>query len=168
MKHTQETAGHEKLPPLIPRTMNRVISPMTAPAWELRLHKWIYQTTDGRIGPGMIGAWTLLLQTAGRRTGQRRTSALVFARDGGRLILAASNDGKDQAPAWFHNLCAEPKVEVQMGREHFSGTAFVIKDSDSEYPRLWELMNQTNNRRYDAYQSKTSRPIPLVAIARTN
>lgn len=114
----------------------------------------------------MIGAWTLLLQTLGRLSGQRRTSALVFARDRGRLILAASNDGKDQAPAWFLNLCANPHVEVQIGREHFQGTASVINAYDSEYPRLWELINQTNNRRYDAYQSKTSRSIPLVAINR--
>ena len=168
MKSSPQTAGHEKLPPLLPRTVNRLTSPMSAPAWELRFHKWIYKTTDGRIGPGMIGAWTLLLQTTGRRSGQRRTAALVFGRDGGRLILAASNEGKDQAPGWFHNLCAEPKVEVQIGREHFSGTASVIDASDSEYPRNWELMNQTNNRRYDAYQSKTSRPIPLVAVTRTN
>jgi deazaflavin-dependent oxidoreductase (nitroreductase family) len=112
----------------------------------------------------MIGAWTLLLRTVGRRTGQPRLTALVFARDGERIILAASNDGKDQAPAWFHNLCARSDVEVQVGRKRFSGSATVIDSADAAYPRLWELMNGTNHRRYDAYQSKTSRPIPLVAI----
>ncbi len=167
MTTTRQTAGHDKLPPLIPRMLNRLTAPRSSPAPMLRLHKWIYTATDGRIGPGMIGAWTLLLQTAGRRSGQRRTSALVFARDGDRLIVAPSNDGKDQAPGWFHNLCANSSVEVQIGREHFSGTASVISPSDPEYQRLWELMNKTNNRRYDAYQSKTSRLIPLVAIVRT-
>ena len=119
MTATQQTAGHEKLPPLIPRMLNRVTAPKSGPAPMLRFHKWVYTATDGRIGPGVIGAWTLLLQTVGRRSGQRRTTALVFARDGQRLILAASNDGKDQAPAWFHNLCADPDVEVQIGREQF-------------------------------------------------
>jgi len=84
----------------------------SAPAPVLRLHRWIYSTTDGRIGPGMIGAWTLLLHTVGRRTSQRRTTALVFAHDGERIILAASNDGKDHPPAWFLNLCATPQVEL--------------------------------------------------------
>lgn len=167
MTATQQTAGHEKLPPLIPRMLNRVTAPKSGPAPMLRFHKWVYTATDGRIGPGVIGAWTLLLQTVGRRSGQCRTTALVFARDRQRLILAASNDGKDQAPAWFHNLCADPDVEVQIGREQFSGTASIINACDPDYPRLWELMNQTNNRRYDAYQSKTSRTIPLVAIARS-
>jgi len=112
----------------------------------------------------MIGAWTVLLRTVGRKTGQPRVTALVFARDGERIILAASNDGKDHAPAWFYNLRARSEVEVQVGRRRFAGSATVIDSTDADYPRLWELMNQTNNRRYDAYQARTNRPIPLVAI----
>lgn len=164
MTTTRQTAGHETLPPLIPRMLNRWTSPSSAPAATLRFHQWLYSRSDGRIGPGMIGAWTLLLHTVGRRTGKRRTTALVFARDGEQIILAASNDGKDQPPAWFLNLCANPQVELQIGRGHLSGTATVIKSPDPDYPRLWKLMNQTNNRRYDAYQSRTSRPIPVIAI----
>ena len=153
-----------KLPPFIPRTMNRLTTPRSAPAAMLRFHRWLYIRSDGRVGPGMIGAWTLLLRTVGRRTGQPRLTALVFAQDGERIILAASNDGKDQAPAWFHNLRARSDVEVQVGRKRFTGHATVIDSTDADYPRLWELMNGTNNRRYDAYQAKTCRPIPLVAI----
>lgn len=74
----------------------------------------------------------------------------MFARDGERIILAASNDGKDQPPAYFPNLGANRNVEVQIGREHLRGAASAIDASDSEYSRLWELMNQTNNRRHDA------------------
>jgi deazaflavin-dependent oxidoreductase (nitroreductase family) len=144
--------------------MNRLTAPKSASPSTLRFHRWIYIRSDGRIGPGMIGAWTLLLHTLGRKTGQWRTSVLVFARDGERIILAASNEGKDIAPAWFLNLKANPQVQVQVGRSRFVGTATVIESSDADYPRLWELMIQTNNRRYDAYQSKTSRPIPLVVV----
>jgi F420H(2)-dependent quinone reductase len=153
-----------KPPALIPRTLNRLTAPKSAPPPILRFHRWIYIRSDGRIGPGMIGAWTLLLRTVGRKTGQWRTSTLVFARDGERIILAASNDGKDASPAWFHNLMANPEVQVQVGRHRFTGTATAIESSDADYPRLWELISGNNNRRYDAYQSKTSRPIPLVAI----
>jgi F420H(2)-dependent quinone reductase len=158
--------GGQKRPPLIPRWLNRLTAPNSAPAPILRFHRWIYDRSDGRIGPGMIGAWTLLLHTVGRRTGRRRTTALVFARDGERIIVAASNDGKDGSPAWFLNLCTHPKVGVQIGRDHCLGTARPVDPSDPEYRRLWELMNGTNNRRYDAYQSKTSRLISLVTIDR--
>lgn len=158
--------GSEKLPPLVPRTMNRLTAPKSGPPAMLRFHRWIYIRSDGRVGPGMLGVWTLILHTVGRKTGQPRQTALVFARDGERIILAASNDGKDNAPAWFLNLCARPVVEVQVGRSRFSGIATLINSTDAEYPRLWELMNGTNNGRYASYQSKTSRPIPLVAIVR--
>ena len=161
---TDHAIGGDKLPPLIPRTMNRLTAPKSASASVLRFHRWIYIRSDGRIGPGMIGAWTLLLRTVGRRTGEPRVTPLVFARDGDRIIVGASNDGKDRAPAWFHNLCASSRVEVQVGRTRFAGRATVIDSTDADYPRLWELMNQTNNRRFDAYQAKTDRPIPLVAI----
>lgn len=118
-------------------------TPKSAPAWQLRFHRWLYVRTDGRIGPGMIGAWTLLLRTIGRKSGQTRTSALVFAPDADRIIIAASNDGKDSAPAWFHNLCANPSVEVQIGRERIPGLASVIEASQADYSRLWQLMNGT-------------------------
>ncbi|MGP8008788.1 MAG: nitroreductase/quinone reductase family protein [Acidimicrobiales bacterium] len=144
--------------------LNKFTAPKSAPAGLLRIQRWIYVHTDGRVGPGMIGAWTLLLRTVGRRTGRPRLTVLVFATDGGKFILAASNDGKDLAPAWFLNLCARPEVEVQVGRKRFSGNALVIHSTDSDYRRLWELMNRTNHRRYDAYQSKTSRSIPLIVI----
>jgi deazaflavin-dependent oxidoreductase (nitroreductase family) len=161
---TDRAIGGDKLPSPIPRTMNRLSAPRSAPAPMLRFHHWIYARSDGRIGPGMIGTWTLLLRTVGRRSGQPRSTALVFARDGDRIIVAASNDGKEHAPAWFHNLRSQRDVEVQVGREHFSGSATVIESTHVDYPRLWDLMNRTNNGRYDAYQSKTSRSIPLVAI----
>ncbi len=149
------------------RALNRLTAPKSAPPAVLQLHQWIYVHSDGRIGPGVIGAWTLLLHTVGRRSGMRRTATLVFARDGERFVVAASNDGKDRPPGWFLNLRSDPRVDLQVGRLHFSGTAEVIESSDPDYPRLWELMNRTNNRRYDTYQSKTARPIPLIAIQRT-
>jgi|HubBroStandDraft_1064217.scaffolds.fasta_scaffold31997_3 deazaflavin-dependent oxidoreductase (nitroreductase family) len=156
--------GTAKAPPLVARTLNKLTAPNSAPAPILKAHRWLYERTAGRLGPGMIGAWTLLLRTTGRRTGARRTTALVFARDGQRFVLAASNDGKAEAPAWLLNVRSNPAVELQVGRSRFLGRAAVLGRSDPDYPRLWELMNATNNRRYDFYQAKTSRPIPVVVV----
>jgi F420H(2)-dependent quinone reductase len=79
-------------------------------------------------------------------------------------LVAAWPGSKERPPAWFLNLCSAPAVELQIGRQHLSGTATVIEASNPDCPRLWELMNETNHGRYDAYQAKTSRPIPLVAV----
>jgi deazaflavin-dependent oxidoreductase (nitroreductase family) len=112
----------------------------------------------------MIGAPALLLYTCGRRSGFRRCSALVYGRDGGRIVLAASNNGLDRAPSWLHNIRNHPEVELRVGRHQLWGRATVVEPSHPEYAHLWEVMNRSNHRRYDAYQAKTSRPIPLVVV----
>ena len=112
----------------------------------------------------MIGVPTLLLRTTGRRSGATRTNALVYARDGNDYVVVASNGGADRPPAWLYNLQAMPDVEVQVGREHEKASARVVERSDPEYERLWRIVNENNRDRYTAYQQKTSRPIPIIAI----
>jgi deazaflavin-dependent oxidoreductase (nitroreductase family) len=131
----------------------------------MRLHAALYIRTDGRVGRRMIGVPTLLLRTTGRRSGLPRTVALVYAEDGDRYVMVASNHGWDRPPAWFVNLEAQPRVNVQVGRVHMDGAASVVTSDDPDYPRLWGLMNATNHNRYDDYQSKTTRPIPLVVVS---
>src|SRR5437016_3145257 len=130
----------------------------------LRVHERIYELTDGRVGHGMIGVPTLLLRTTGRRSGAIRTNGLVYARDGDRYLIVPSNGGADRPPAWLHNLKANPAVEIQVGRERRAGAAEVIEPSDPSFEHLWGLVNANNKDRYTAYQRKTSRPIPVVAI----
>ena len=79
-------------------------------------------------------------------------------------LLVPSNGGADRPPAWLHNLKAHPDVEIQIGRERRPGTARIIEPSDSRYERLWGIVNAHNRDRYRAYQEKTTRPIPVVAI----
>lgn len=112
----------------------------------------------------MIGVPTLLLRTTGRRSGARRTNALVYARDRDNYLVVASNGGADRPPAWLHNLRAQPDVEIQIGRERRRATARVVEPSDPGYERLWKLVNDNNHDRYTAYQKKTTRPIPVIAI----
>ena len=130
----------------------------------LSLHGKLYEGTDGRVGHRMIGVPTLLLRTTGRRSGALRTNALVYALDGEDHLVVPSNGGADQAPAWLHNLRAKPEVEIQIGRDRRKGTARVIGPPDPDYDRLWRIVNENNHDRYSAYQKKTTRPIPVVAI----
>ena len=130
----------------------------------MQLHEALYIRTDGRVGHRMIGVPTLLLRTKGRRSGLPRTAALFYARDGDCFVLVASNHGYDRPPAWFVNLEADAHVQVQVGRVRTDGIAAAVAENDPDYGRLWKLVNKTNHGRYDAYQSKTSRPIPLVVV----
>jgi deazaflavin-dependent oxidoreductase (nitroreductase family) len=134
----------------------------------LRTQAFIYERTDGLIGHRMLGVPCLMLRTTGRRTGQTRTSSLVYAEDGDRYVVVASKGGAPKAPAWLLNLRAQPAVEVQVGRTRFAANAAEIGRGDPDYARLWKLANDKNSNRYDAYQKKTTRPIPLIALTRAH
>ena len=130
----------------------------------LKVHERLYKATDGRVGHKMIGVPTLLLRTTGRRSGQTRTNALVYAQDGADYLVVASNGGADKPPAWLFNLEANADVEVQIGRERKKGTAKALRPDDPDYGRLWKIVNDNNKNRYDAYQNQAERPIPIVAV----
>jgi deazaflavin-dependent oxidoreductase (nitroreductase family) len=130
----------------------------------LRFHDAVYKRTNGRIGHKWLGVPTLLLSSTGRRSGQTRVNSLVYARDGDDYIVVASKGGADEHPGWLHNVRAHPDVEVQVGRDRSKATAKVLGPEDPDYARVWKLANDGNSNRYDAYQEKTSRPIPVVVV----
>lgn len=140
---------------------------MSALARVLQVHQMLYERSGGRIGHHMLGTPTLLLRTTGRRSGARRTNALVYLADDGRYVVVASKGGDDRPPAWLLNLSADPNVEVQLGRERRQATARVLEKDGPDYERLWRRVNENNGGRYDRYQAKTARPIPLVVLTPT-
>jgi F420H(2)-dependent quinone reductase len=132
----------------------------------LRLHQAIYEVTDGRLGHRLIGLPCLLLRTTGRRTGKSRTSSLVYARDGEDYLVVGSLGGSDRAPGWLHNVRADPQVGVQIGRDRFPAVATVIERGDPDFDRTWRLVNEGNAGRYERYQQRTTRHIPVVRLTR--
>ena len=142
--------------------MNRLIELVFGPL--LTLHQWIYQHSDGRIGASLGGRPMLLLRTVGRRTKEPRTAALLYVPEGDAYVVIASKGGAPQHPGWFHNLSAQPKVEIQVGRERIPVRARVAEGE--ERARLWARADEINQGQYAAYQSRTSRVIPVVVLER--
>lgn len=133
----------------------------------LRLHDTVYRKTNGRIGHHIpFGPPCLLLHTVGAKTGKARTNALSYARDGDDYLVVASNGGDSRAPGWFHNLKANPRVEINAGPKRFPVTARAVFPDDPDYARLWRIVNDMkgNANRYVEYQKRTTRPIPVVVL----
>ena len=128
----------------------------------LTVHQWLYEATDGRVGATLGGRPMLLLRTVGRRTREPRTAALLYVREGKSYVVIASKGGAPQHPGWFHNLVAEPNVEVQVGRERVAVRARVAEGE--ERARLWARADDVNQGQYAIYQSRTRRPIPVVVL----
>ena len=132
----------------------------------LRIHDAVYQKTNGWIGHRTLGIPSLLLHTVGAKTGTARTASLTYARDGKDYLIVASKGGDPKAPGWYHNLKANPNVEINVGPKRFGVTARPVLPADPDYALLWQIVNKNNSNRYEAYQTKTSRPIPVVVLSR--
>jgi F420H(2)-dependent quinone reductase len=131
----------------------------------LRIHDTVYRGTNGWIGHRTLGIPSLLLHTVGAKTGVDRTTSLTYARDGDDYLVVASKGGDPKAPGWYHNLRKNPDVEINVGPRRFGVTARAVVPGDTEYARLWQIVNKNNGNRYAAYQEKTSRPIPVVVLS---
>ena len=142
------------------------------PMWEkyiglpmLMLHDKIYKATNGRIGHKIpFGPPNLLLHTVGAKTGLPRTNSLTYAKDGDTYLVVASKGGDPKAPGWYHNLKAKPDIEINVGPKRFGVTAKPVLPDDPDYARLWEIVNKNNANRYKNYQTRTSRPIPVIVL----
>ena len=123
-----------------------------------------YVETDGAEGHDWEGGTeVLLLTTTGRRTGESRTTPLIYGRSGDDYLIVGSKGGADKPPAWLLNLEADPEVEVQVLGDRFPARAR-IADAD-EKPQMWQTM-VGHWPSYDDYQRKTARDIPVVVLER--
>jgi len=120
-----------------------------------------YIATDGKEGHDWQGTTTLLLTTTGRRSGEPRTSPLIYQHYGDALLVVASKGGSDTPPAWYLNLQADPDVTVQVRGDRFAARARTA--TPQEKPDMWRVMAAAWPQ-YDEYQRKTDRDIPVVVL----
>ena len=126
------------------------------------VHTSLYRLTGGKVGGRMRNAPVLLLSVAGRKTGKRRTTPLLYGRTGADVVVIASVGGAPRHPAWYLNLQGQ-EAEVQIGREQWRVRA---RDAEGEErDRLWAQMVAVYGP-YETYQRKTTRRIPVVVLER--
>jgi F420H(2)-dependent quinone reductase len=126
------------------------------------IHTAAYRLTGGRIGgriPG--GAPMLLLDHVGAKSGEPRTTPLLYVEDGRNVVLVASKGGNPRNPAWFYNLLANPDTTVQIGSERRAVRAREARVE--ERGPLWAKAVAAYSD-YRTYQQRTEREIPLVVL----
>lgn len=117
-----------------------------------------------RAAGGVLdGRPLLLLTTTGARTGQARTTPMMYVEDGDRLLVFASNAGAERNPDWYHNLVSQPEVTVEVGGEAYPATAVVTRGAERD--RLF-ARTVREHPFFAEHQGKVSRRIPVVALVR--
>ena len=123
-----------------------------------------YRETGGEVGhEWREGSTILLLTTKGRKSGEPRTTPLIYAQDGDRYVIVASKGGAPEHPGWYLNLEKDPGVELQVKDDVFSARARTAEGEERE--RLWRKANEVWSH-YDEYATKTDREIPVVVLER--
>jgi deazaflavin-dependent oxidoreductase (nitroreductase family) len=119
-----------------------------------------FRANHGQFTGDMAGRGLLILTTTGARSGEPRAVVLGFGRHGDRLVVLASDNGAPKAPAWYHNLLANPTATIELaGPERFEVRATTAgPDEREELAKAVPYLGQQ--------QSLTKREIPIVIFER--
>lgn len=135
-------------------------------SWTIRnlmpLDRKLMLKTDGRrtiLGP--VGAPTMLLETIGRKSGQPRISPLLFARDGGSVIVVGSNFGQQHHPAWTGNLIAQPAATAIVRGRRIPVRAELLAGDEAE-AAYQQMVSVTAV--YASYRGRTDREIRVFRL----
>jgi len=129
--------------------------------------QWVAEQVDLYEGSGGTAGLTLrdtglpvvIVTHHGRKAGAVRKTPLMRVADGKNYVLVASQGGAPKHPLWYHNLKADPNVEIRDKREvHKMRVREVVDPGERE--RLWKLAVAAYPP-YQEYQEKTERQIPL-------
>jgi deazaflavin-dependent oxidoreductase (nitroreductase family) len=127
-------------------------------------HVAVYRLTEGRVGARLLGMDVLLLTTVGRRSGQPRTSALSYMRDGDAFLVLNSGSGSVAPPNWYLNARALPEVQVQCGRERFPARMEIL--DETETARVWPRMLDQIGPHLATYRQTLERQVRVVRFRR--
>ena len=120
-----------------------------------------FRANDGKVGGWFADKDVLILHSTGARSGLERLTPLVYRKEGERFFIFASKGGSDSHPDWYHNLKANPPVDVEIGADTSSATAVEINGSerDAVYARQAAAISN-----FAEYQAGTDRIIPVFEL----
>jgi F420H(2)-dependent quinone reductase len=120
-----------------------------------------YEATAGREGGTLEGRPVIILTHRGARSGKLRKTPVMKIKHAGRYIVVASMGGAPVNPTWYHNLRANPLVEVQDGANIM--TMLASEAPAEQTNRLWEIAEAAWPH-FPEYRARTDREIPIFLL----
>ncbi|MGO4614574.1 nitroreductase family deazaflavin-dependent oxidoreductase [Nocardia sp. 2YAB30] len=120
-----------------------------------------YENSGGTKGATLQGKPIILLTTKGAKTGKLRKTPLMRVEHDGEYAVVASLGGAPKHPVWYHNIKAEPHVELRDGTVHNDYTA---REVFGDEKALWWQRAVEVWPDYANYQTKTDRQIPVFVL----
>ena len=124
-------------------------------------HVAAYRETNGEKGGVWNGATAVLVTTKGRKSGEKRTIAIIGKQGGDNFVIIASKGGSPTHPLWYLNILEDPNVEIQYLADRWEAVARTAESPERE--AMWaEACTQWPA--FNDYQMRTDRKIPVVVI----
>ena len=120
-----------------------------------------YESSDGTEANTLNGRPVIILTTIGAKTGKIRKTPLMRIEHEGSYAVVASMGGAPQHPVWYHNVVANPEVELQDGP---TKKRYLAHEATGEEKKEWWARATATWQDYDAYQTQTDRQIPLFVL----
>ena len=127
-----------------------------------RIDPFLMRASGGRV-KSTISAPTVLLTHTGAKSGKQRTTPLAYFTQGDDVVLIASRGGSERHPAWYHNVRANPEVELWT---RGGGGRYRAREAEGEErARLWSLATDYYPG-FAKYQERAGdRRIPVVVCS---
>ncbi|MEV4921509.1 nitroreductase family deazaflavin-dependent oxidoreductase [Streptomyces roseoverticillatus] len=122
-----------------------------------------YEGSGGTEGTTLRGLPVVILTSRGVKSGKLRKSPVMRVEHEGAYAAVASLGGAPKHPVWYHNLVADPRVELRDGTEVWDMTAREVTGEEKE--AWWKRAVQAFPD-YADYQEKTDRVIPVFVLER--
>jgi deazaflavin-dependent oxidoreductase (nitroreductase family) len=121
----------------------------------------LYEATNGEKGGDLRGMPVIVLTSVGAKTGKLRKTALMRVEHEGKYLAVASKGGAPKNPVWYHNLKANPHVELQ---DRASRLDYMARELAGDERATWWARAVANFPDYANYQAKTERLIPIFLL----
>ncbi|MEU2133535.1 nitroreductase family deazaflavin-dependent oxidoreductase [Streptomyces sp. NPDC018352] len=121
----------------------------------------LFESSGGTEGTTMRGMPVIILTTRGARSGKIRKTPLMRVEHDGTYAVVASQGGAPKHPVWYHNIVADPQVELQDGPVRQDMNA---REATGEEKALWWRRAVEAFPDYADYQLKTDRQIPVFVL----
>ncbi|MFG2563383.1 nitroreductase family deazaflavin-dependent oxidoreductase [Streptomyces sp. NPDC048496] len=132
-----------------------------SPAQWVRDQVELFESSGGTEGTTMRGLPVIVLTTRGAKSGKIRKAPLMRVEHNGTYAVIASLGGAPRHPVWYHNITADPRVELQDGpvRQDMNAREVTGEEKAVWWERAVEAFPD-----YADYQLKTDRQIPVFVL----
>lgn len=120
-----------------------------------------FEASAGAEANTLMGKPIIVLTSVGARSGKLRKTPLMRVEHEGSYAVVASKGGAPENPTWYHNLLANPQVELQDGPVKRDYVAHEATGSERD---LWWRRAVEAWPDYAGHQEKTDRLIPVLVL----